>query len=111
MAKKQIEIIVRDYLKALQTEKIRVEKAILFGSCARGQAHQDSDIDIAIISPDFGQDYLEETVALKRISESVDLDISPRPYSTEEYNNVSPGQFLYDEIIKKGNIFLQSRSE
>jgi len=45
---------------------------------------------------------LEEAVMLKKISETVDLDISPRPYSTEEYKKVSPGQFLHDEIINKG---------
>ncbi len=102
MAKKQVEVIIKEYINALKAKKIRVEKAILFGSYARGQENKDSDIDIAIISPDFGQDYLEEAVMLKKISETVDLDISPRPYSTEEYKKVSPGQFLHDEIINKG---------
>lgn len=102
MAKKQVEAIIKEYISALKEKKIRVEKAILFGSYARGLENKDSDIDIAIISPDFGRDYLEEAVMLKKISESIDLDISPRPYSTEEYNKVNPGQFLHDEIINKG---------
>lgn len=102
MAKKHIEIIIQNYIKAIKNRNIRVEKAFLFGSYARGQATSDSDIDIAIISPDLGRDYMEEAVVLKEISEEIDLDISPRPYSVEEYRGANRGQFLYDEIICKG---------
>lgn len=102
MAKKHVEIIMREFIKALKERNIKVEKAILYGSHAQGKANEASDIDVAIISPDFGQDYLEEAVLLKEISEDIDLDISPRPYSLEEYKKGSRGQFLYDEIICKG---------
>ncbi len=70
MAEKQVEVITREFVKALRSRNIRVEKAILFGSYATGQATPDSDIDIAVISPDFGKDYVEEAVMLKRISSS-----------------------------------------
>ncbi|ABO51514.1 DNA polymerase, beta domain protein region [Desulforamulus reducens MI-1] len=102
MAKKHVEIIVQDFIKALKGKNVRVEKAILYGSYAKGKATEDSDIDVAIISPDFGQDYLEEAVMLKEISEDIDLDISPRPYSLDEFKKGRRGQFLYDEIISKG---------
>ena len=102
MAKKQIEIIIKDYVKAIKARNIRIEKAILFGSYANGQANTDSDIDIAIISPDLGMDYIEEAVMLKEISEEIDLNISPRPYSVDECRKANIGQFLYDEIISKG---------
>lgn len=105
MVKKHVEIIVSNYINALKSRNIRVEKTILFGSYAKGNEGKDSDIDIAIISPDFGHDYLEEAVMLKEISEDIDLDISPRPYSLEEYRNGKRGQFLYDEIISKGKLF------
>ena len=102
MAEKQVEVITREFVKALRSRNIRVEKAILFGSYAAGEATPDSDIDIAVISPDFGKDYVEEAVMLKRISEDIDLDISPRPYSLDEYRKASRGQFLYDEIFRRG---------
>jgi predicted nucleotidyltransferase len=102
MVKKYVEVIVDKYIQAIRNRNIRVEKAILFGSCAKGSTDANSDIDIAIISPDFGRDYLEEAVMLKEISEDIDLDISPRPYSLDEYKSVKQGQFLYDEIISKG---------
>ncbi|WP_027364684.1 nucleotidyltransferase domain-containing protein [Desulfotruncus alcoholivorax] len=102
MAKKHVEVIVKEFINAIKERNIRVEKAILFGSYAKGNAVETSDIDVAVISPDFGQDYVEEAVLLKEISENIDLDISPRPYSLEEYKKVNSGQFLYDEIISKG---------
>ncbi len=37
----------------LRRSGLRVEKLILFGSHAKGTAREDSDIDIAIVSPDF----------------------------------------------------------
>ena len=38
---------------ALRESGLTVEKLILFGSHAHGEARRDSDIDIAIVSPDF----------------------------------------------------------
>lgn len=102
MVKKHVEVIVSEYINAIKNRNIRVEKVILFGSYAAGCAGKDSDIDIAVISPDFGQDFVEEAVMLKEISEEIDLDISPRPYSLDEYKNIKQGQFLYDEIVAKG---------
>lgn len=104
MAKKQVRKIIKDFINAVKEKNIKVEVVILFGSYAQNQAHTDSDIDIAIVSPDFGKDFFDECVELKEISEKIDFDISPRAYSTEEYKNAKEGDFLYQEIIKKGKL-------
>jgi predicted nucleotidyltransferase len=45
-----------------------VEKVILFGSVAKGKIHQDSDIDLIILSSDFGKiDFLKRLILLSRI--------------------------------------------
>ncbi|HEX9975403.1 MAG TPA: nucleotidyltransferase domain-containing protein, partial [bacterium] len=49
---------------ALEDRKIRIAKIILYGSQISGIAHKDSDIDIAVISPDFGKDRFEEGARL-----------------------------------------------
>lgn len=36
-------------------QRIRVDRILLFGSRARGEALHESDIDLAVISPDFGE--------------------------------------------------------
>ena len=108
MVKKQASKIVKDFIKAVKQKDIRVEVAVLFGSYAHNKANEDSDIDIAIISPDFGKDFVNESILLKKISMAIDYDISPRPYSTEEYQKASEGDFLYQEIIKKGKLIKTS---
>lgn len=76
----------------------------MFGSYAAGRAHEDSDIDVAIIGPEFGRDRIEEMVMLKEIAEEIDYDLSPRPYSVEQFEKASKGEFLYDEVVKKGKV-------
>ncbi len=104
MAKKPIEVSIKKYLEALNAKNIRVKKAILYGSYASGKADKDSDIELAIISPDLGNDSFEETIMLRKFTWGIDLDISPRPYSEKQYKEAQKGDFLYDEIIRKGKI-------
>ncbi len=59
-----------------------------------------------LLSPDLGKDRIEEAVFLKKTAEEVDLDISPRPYSVEQYLKACNGEFLHDEIIDKGKVIL-----
>ena len=42
----------RAFVRAVQESGIRVQAAYLFGSYAKGYAHPESDIDVALISPD-----------------------------------------------------------
>jgi len=104
MAKKPIEISIKKYLEKLREKNVRVKKAILYGSYASGKADKDSDIDLAIISPDLGHDSFDEAVMLRKYTRGIDLDISPRPYSEKQYKEAKKGDFLYDEIIRKGKI-------
>ena len=104
MGEKQVEIIVQDYLRILRNHKIAVERAILYGSQVANTADQDSDIDIVIVSKDFGRDYIQEAVQLKLLALNVNPDIAPRPYSTEDYITSKPGSFLFDEVIQKGRV-------
>jgi len=104
VAKKQVEAIILKYIELLRKKKVHVEKVILFGSHASGRVHKESDIDVAIISPDLGRDRIEETVALKKMAEQINYDIFPRPYSLEQYHAARRGEFLYDEIICKGKV-------
>lgn len=106
MGEKQVEIVVQDYVRTLRNHKIAVERAILYGSQAANTADKDSDIDIVIVSKDFGHDYRKEAVHLKLLALDVNPDISPRPYSTEDYRNSKPGSFLFDEVIQKGRVFV-----
>jgi predicted nucleotidyltransferase len=50
--------IVADFGRALESEGIKPQKIILFGSYSTGTQREDSDIDLVVISQDFtGKDY------------------------------------------------------
>jgi predicted nucleotidyltransferase len=45
--------IVSDYLQAVNETGIGAKRAVLFGSWVRGEARDDSDIDLVVIAPEF----------------------------------------------------------
>lgn len=53
MAEPAIVRAVQDYLAALRRRGISATRSVLFGSCARGEAGPDSDVDILVIAPEF----------------------------------------------------------
>jgi predicted nucleotidyltransferase len=61
----------------------------------------DSDIDVAIISPDFGKDRFREGTKLFEIACAVDPLIEPVPISTEAYENDTWIPLIY-EIRENG---------
>jgi predicted nucleotidyltransferase len=104
MAERQVEVSIKKYLDFLKSRNIRVKRAILYGSLAAGAGDEDSDIDLAIISPDLGRNRFDESVLLKKLTFGIDPGISPRPYSVEQYQTTKQGDFLFDEIIQKGKV-------
>lgn len=104
MGKKEVIKKIKEFIELLKTNNIKVEKVYLFGSYAVNQARKNSDIDVAVISPNFGINYTEESLFLMRLAQKIDLQISPEPYSLEEFQTASKGGFLWQEIIQKGQL-------
>ena len=57
----------------------RVKKIILYGSYARGDYRQDSDIDVAVIVPrsSISKDILEDMSKLFKLRRNISTDIEP----------------------------------
>jgi predicted nucleotidyltransferase len=91
---------INRYIDLLKQEGIDVSKAILFGSYAKGTAKPESDIDIAIVSSQFGKNNLKEMMLLRRIALRVDSHIEPLPFSPREINDRY--STLAQEILKYG---------
>lgn len=60
MVDPEIRDIILKFVNVLTANGVRVEKAILCGSYALGNIHAGSDVDLAVVSPDFGKDRFEE---------------------------------------------------
>jgi predicted nucleotidyltransferase len=75
------------FVQLLKQHGFSVSKVILFGSYAKGKANPDSDIDVAIISTQFGHDIAEEMMLLRKIDLKVDSHIEPVPLSPDDLND------------------------
>jgi len=101
MAKREAVKSIRKFIKALEQEGIAVDRVILYGSYARGKTRPDSDIDVAVISKNFGKDRIEEGMTLFRIAGKIDPRLEPIPISPESYQNDTWVPLIY-EIKEKG---------
>jgi predicted nucleotidyltransferase len=96
--KDDLEKVIRIFLDEIQ-KTYRLDSAYLFGSHAKGTSNQWSDIDLAVVSPDFSEDLYEELLALMRLAAEIDDRIEPRPFRPDMF---TPNEPLVDEIQKHG---------
>lgn len=101
MVEREIIKKVREFVKELKRQKIKVVKVIIYGSRISGKAHEYSDIDVAIVSPDFGKDSYREGARLFEIAGKIDPRIEPVPISIKSYENDTWVPLIY-EIRKNG---------
>ena len=82
--------LAQKFLAKLREQGIKIESAYLYGSFAKGTEHKWSDIDVAVISPDFSDDRFEEGVRLMILSHDIDNRIEPVPFSPETFIDENP---------------------
>ena len=93
-----------DDLLRLLRNGIRVEALVLYGSYCHGEPHEWSDIDLAIISPDFeGISMPERQRMISELTFERPRRIAPLGYPSSEYHHPGPHSFLR-EIIRTGKI-------
>jgi len=91
--------IVRDYGRVV-AHSIPVQEVIVFGSHAKGSTHKDSDIDVCIVSSQFGNDLFEESIMLDRFTDNIDSRIEAHPMNQRLLSNKY--DTLASEIRKHG---------
>jgi predicted nucleotidyltransferase len=95
--------IVRQAIDFLR-QKIRVRQAILFGSHARGEADEWSDIDLAVISPNFARMSHQKVMdLLVEVSLAVTPVLEVRPYTPRDLKEARPTNFL-GHILTEGRV-------
>jgi predicted nucleotidyltransferase len=97
MDKRQAIVIAKQFVRTVR-DYYPVEKALLFGSFIKGNYHENSDIDIAIIFRKL-DDVIERQIELMRLRRTIDLRIEPHPFDAKDFNKLNP---VANEIIKYG---------
>ena len=77
----------------------------LYGSYFRNEARAGSDIDLAVISPDFNEmNYILALKVLNRIKNKIDVEIEPIAITPEEMENPDIGSIA--SYISKENLLV-----
>ncbi|MCK4448123.1 MAG: nucleotidyltransferase domain-containing protein [Candidatus Marinimicrobia bacterium] len=99
-----------DYIVGKIVREIQPEKVILFGSYARGDFHQDSDLDLFII-----KDSEESSRMLRRKVDSLlwgrrfAVDLIVRKPSEVEWNFRAKNPFYLYHIFKDGKVLYEKK--
>jgi uncharacterized protein len=81
---------VRLFLDRLQEAQVAVDAAYLYGSQAAGAAGPDSEIDVAVVSPDLSGDRLQDWMRLNRISSRIDVRMEAIGFRPEQFRDENP---------------------
>lgn len=101
MAAIQDEVIkkIQEFLDMVSAGGIHLDRAILFGSYARGRANQWSDIDIALVSREFQGIGFYDRQKVNPYILKIDTRIEPYPFRPEEFTEDDP---FVKEILNEG---------
>jgi predicted nucleotidyltransferase len=91
--------ISRGYLTRLKNSDIGFTEAYLFGSFAKGNQHDNSDIDIAIVLKDNVNHTFDTDVQLMINRKGEETIIEPHAFSKDEFDYNLP---IVYQIIKYG---------
>ncbi|OHB36319.1 MAG: nucleotidyltransferase [Planctomycetes bacterium GWA2_40_7] len=87
------------YIRELNRNNIPIKEAILFGSCAKGNYQEWSDIDIALVSDIFEGNRIDDKDKIRKITLSISSEIEVIPFAPDDFNLQNP---FAKEILKTG---------
>ena len=90
--------------RALRRYEDNIDSIILFGSVARGEAKEDSDIDILVVIKKKNVKDMKEIYGIAfEVSMEYLLDVSPKVYGMNEISNsLKIGVPFIKEVLKEG---------
>jgi len=81
--------------KGIIIQKLRPDLIMLFGSFARRDFNEGSDVDLLVVA-DFRENFLDRIKLLLELNNELKLPLEPVGYTIEEFS----------EMLKKGNRFI-----
>lgn len=89
---------VKSFAKEIKASGLGINRIILFGSFAAGVQREDSDMDVALVSPQFIGVGFKDIPLFVHILRKY-FFIQPKTFSTSEFNPENP---FVEEIIRTG---------
>ncbi len=100
MGKKEIVKLIKKFI--LKIKDINLQRIILFGSQATGEATEDSDIDLIVVAPDFEKMDFFERVKKMRSYWNLDYAVDFLCYTPKEFEKKKNRISIVSEAIKEG---------
>ena len=101
----EIQKIVNEHRCELKKHNIRITKAILYGSYAKGNQKPYSDINLVVISPDLVQfPSLKRQELLAQWTMNIDAPLEVIGYTPQEFKKAN--NTIFGQIIQKTGKFL-----
>ncbi|ADG05885.1 nucleotidyltransferase domain-containing protein [Kyrpidia tusciae] len=94
----QVNQAVQEYLEKTLPSAPDIEEVWLFGSYANGTPHENSDIDLAVVSPRFAEDYPAAVSALAKAVWDIEAPIQIHGFTREDFET----EILGAEIRRTG---------
>jgi uncharacterized protein len=98
MVKEKAPEAVTKYATFIRKENPSITKIYIFGSYAKGESHENSDIDLAIVFDKLA-DSFDMQVELMKKRRQFDTRIEPHPFNEADFNPSNP---LANEVLKNG---------
>lgn len=85
-------------------EKLNPQAVILFGSFARGDINEGSDVDILVVA-DFKEPFLDRVRILLDLNDGMGLPVEPIGYTPEEFQRMNmEGNCFIQEVLRTGKV-------
>jgi len=93
---------IRNYIDEANKIGLQITEAILFGSYAKGEAHQESDLDVLVVCSEYDESTSEDIKnVLWTLRAKTDSRIEPVPIGNKEWSR-GAGGIIADIARKEG---------
>ena len=89
----------KQFASKVRSEIDKDALVFLFGSCAKNNTHEKSDIDIAVISGKFGNNVIENRVSVSLLGYTIHPDIEAHAFTIDDWECSTP---FFNEIKRTG---------
>ncbi len=86
----KVKNIIDNYLQELNRNNIPIKEAILFGSYAKGNYQEWSDIDIALVSDIFRGNLIDDKDKIRKITLYISSEIEVFHFAPNDFNLQNP---------------------